>query len=412
MSRQVYVLGALLVVALVLSYLSWTHKPVAGRGDRTEVVSVSPEEVQRIRYSSEKNTVTLEAKKDALGTYYEVTVATPAKGEGQAKAKEAAKTQAKEEGAAQQEKAEAATPETKEPASPDGESGTPAQEGTPPMEVKHFVSTSAAGRVVKKLAPLLAYRVLEHPDDERLAKLGLAESKERLVLEKAGRTWTFDVGGRTYGAARRYLRDAESGRVYLVDGSPLRTLQNAERTLIERKLFDMRRSEIERVTVRRGEKTVTMVQQHRDDRAKAYWAREEAPQKKIETWRNWIDKLFGLQAREYREEEPANLEPVVTVVVEGDGPQETLTLYRTRPEPSTAEAPSRAEEGDGEGHGEKSASKASKAGAAEAAKTPPAEEAEVHYFARSSNTRALVKVDDRLAEEVAADLDGVFNPAS
>ncbi len=367
MSRQVWILSGLLAFALVLSYLSANRRTTASAGDRIEVISVTPEEVERVRYTTEKGTTELLTRKDALGTWYEVTIREPSKEAAAPKEKDEATGEVSEKEASEK---EASGKEGSEKASEEA-----TKEAAPPPKVKRFTATGAGERVLRKLAPLHAYRVLEDLDPERLATLGLAESKDRLEIVRKGRTFVFDVGARTYGAARRYLRQADTGRVYLIDGSPLRTLENAERTLVERKLLGLRRSEIERARIERGEQTVTMVQQNRDDRTKAYWSTEADPEKKVETWRNWIDKFFGLQARKYVDMDPEALEEVFRIAFEGDGRTETVRVFRERP-------------------------------------TASDENEEAHYYARSDNTRAVVKIDDRLAGEVVADLDGVFQPPS
>jgi len=198
-----------------------------------------------------------------------------------------------------------------------------------------FVGGRMLHSVVSALAPLKAYRVLPGKAAAHQKDLGLDPPAGRLTLSRGDRTWHFLVGDGSYGSVRRYLERQGGHDVYLVAGMPFRLLSSSPAELMARDVVGLAQPDIARVTVKAGDKSVSMVQADRQARFKSYWARADAPKKKVAVYGNWLQKVFRLRASHYltKAETPPTLDPVATVVFEAapgaDGPSKaTLTLLR------------------------------------------------------------------------------------
>ncbi len=298
MSRTAWTLSGLLAVALVLSYVTWQHPPVSAAATETEIVSVKPADVTRVVYTRThqemvpapagkkpttrkvKTTVTLTAATDAAGHYWKVETETEGK-------------------------------------------------------KQTFVGGRMLHNVITSLAPLKAYRVLEGKAAGHQKDLGLDPPEGRLTLSRGDCSWHFLVGGASYGSVRRYLVRQGGHDVYLVAGMPFRLLSSAPVELMARDVVGLAQPDIAKVTVKAGDKTVSMVQTDRAQRFKSFWARPDAPKKKVAVYGNWLQKVFRLRASHYltQAETPKVLDPVATVVFEAapgaDGPAKaTVTLLR------------------------------------------------------------------------------------
>ncbi|MFW5878870.1 MAG: DUF4340 domain-containing protein [Myxococcota bacterium] len=75
MKRQVYTLGGLLLVALVLSYFSWTGDTPTSSG-RITLVGAGEESFESLRWITPESTVEIAAREDRLGPWFEVSVTT------------------------------------------------------------------------------------------------------------------------------------------------------------------------------------------------------------------------------------------------------------------------------------------------------------------------------------------------
>ena len=109
-----------------------------------------------------------------------------------------------------------------------------------------------------------------------------------------------DIGGETYGSKDRYVR--YDGRIYLVDDGDLRPLQFATTRLVERGLYPYGTADIEGITVAFDGRQDRFVQQNRDDKAKAFWARDANPEDPDDTVETWVGKLTKMRLRAYVDE--------------------------------------------------------------------------------------------------------------
>ncbi|MBN1334695.1 MAG: DUF4340 domain-containing protein [Deltaproteobacteria bacterium] len=363
MRRSVYVYGGLLVGLLVLAGLRWGG--LLGSESDSEDGSVvllkaAPGEIEKVTYHDEKQDVVLESRADDLGDWVWVTLAErklPPK-----KPEEPSEAAASDPGGESTE----ATPEAK------AEAGDPTAEA-PPVEVKtlHFKGGEAAETLMGALAPFKALRRLDGLTPERLALLELDDPKAYLEVTRKGKVHRFDLGGEAYGTKDRYVRDRD-GAVYLVDDESVRPLRFARSRLPERRLWAFAEKDIVSVRIEANDgRFVTMVQQNRDDRDKAYWAGVAAPDLEVSEYSNWLDKALRLKGLSNVEpgEEPSDLEVVFR-----------MTLEKEKEKPVTVEI-----------------------------LRAPGEGGVEEWYGRSAFTRSLLKLARTQAAEAAEDVPDVIS---
>jgi hypothetical protein len=125
------------------------------------------------------------------------------------------------------------------------------------------------------------------------------------------------IGGETYGSKDRYVKRGEE--LYLVDDAVLKPLEFASSRLLERRLVTQADETAEQVVLEQGGQRRVWTQVNRDDRAKAFWAREGTTEAD-EAAGLWMGKLFRLRLASYEDEAqgPA-LSPLYRYEVQGAG---------------------------------------------------------------------------------------------
>ena len=174
------------------------------------------------------------------------------------------------------------------------------------MVTKGFRGSEQAEKLLESFAPLQALRALGQLDEAKSKELGLTDSKKTLTIIAKGAPRKFVIGGTAYGSADIYVRD-EGGNVYLLPQRFSSDFEYAESRLMERRLHRFERENISKVVVTVGSKSKTLVQQLRTDPLKYYWTAAETPEKRDDTYRNWMDKVLRLALTDYvaKGEEPA-----------------------------------------------------------------------------------------------------------
>lgn len=336
MTRGPWIYAILLVASLAWAWRAWTDESAGPEeGEAVDIVAGKPDDLTKVVYNSEKHEVTITMLEDDLGRYGWARVV-PAEGS-------------------------KPTPELNPDDPPDR---------TEPVE---FKVGGNAQKVLDGLAPFRAKRLLEGVEDHQLAELGLEPAEATLTLERGDKgVRTFDLSSKGFGGVNVYVRDQESGAIYIVDSKVLSPFQTAQRTLPDRSLHDVEAKAITAVEVSDGSRTLKFEQHNPDDRQAAFWAGEG------ETTANtsagaWLDKALNLKALEYVQpgEEPADAAPAFSyTVIAADGHTVSVEVLRAM---------------DAEGQ-------------------------EV-FYARSPHTRSLVKLHRSLAAEAAADLDSALSGA-
>lgn len=326
MTRAIGVYGALLVALLGLSWAEWTKEPEADVGDKVVVSQGQADEIESIKFSSEKDELVFERKSDAKGAYYWVTHTRWEKAAGPAEPPTP-------------EAAPEATPEATAEATPADAAATPA--ATPAEAPKAeeprvaktqiFKSGDAGQKLVESLSPMLALRKLDGVSPEKLATIGLDAPKEKLEITRKGRTRSFELGGEAYGSKDRYARDVESGEIYLIDDETIRPLKYATTRLPDRTLLSVERKDIATATIAAGTATLDVASKNTDDEAKATWVKASAPDEANDQLKTWMDKALQLKGTSYAkpDDTPQNLEPRFQLTLQNTkGERETLEVLQ------------------------------------------------------------------------------------
>lgn len=371
--KQATILGGALAVSLVATYVTWFDDGEDRAADTdVTVLSVQPGALERITFTSDEATITVEEVEDDLGAYLRITHVD------------------RDEVVIEPEPIpdDVSDPDAPEAVEEDGDDGAEGPEGAdgdeadapaepePETEARietttvTFLGNEDAQGLWDAFQPLTALRQLSVGDD--LSAFGLDDPASRIEVVAGGDTLTLQLGGEAYGTRDAYV--GYDGGVYLVDDKTLRPLVLAKTRLVERRLHPLDQGDIASVEVRRaGDPPRTLVQRHADDDTKAFWALGEAPEVRSATATAWMGKLLRLRVRAWPDEgaEAPTLEPVFAYQVTGDdGAAWPVEILRD-PE---ADKPT--------------------------------------FYARSAWTRQRVELTYSLVDEAVADLDALFSASA
>lgn len=296
--RQVAINGAVLALSLAGALYTWQHRDDEPADDtKVAMYQAAKGDVQKITWKADDLTVTLEHKKDASGEYTWVSTHEEVK------------------------KAVAA-------AAP---GDTDAPEAPAEVEIKEsaFLGNDAAAKLYDAFSPLLALRELAQDPAADPKTFGFDAPKATLTVDKGGQVIEMLLGAETYGSRDRYVKQGD--KVFLVDDQDLRPLQYGKTRLVERALQPFAEKDLDSIVVRDAAGTsVNFVQKNREDREKAYWARDSAPDTKDEIGATWLDKLIKVRAQGYpnADEIPAALTPMFSYTASGrkDGEPQSWTV--------------------------------------------------------------------------------------
>jgi hypothetical protein len=239
--------------------------------------------------------------------------------------------------------------------------------GAPPVAAPPttttLVSVGGADKLATALAPLKALRSLGRIGDDRAAEFGLAEPDGTVTFRVAGTEHKLILGGTTPGGGDRYVKDPASGEVYVLKGEPLRSLESAESSLMERELHEWKEGDVTALDIVAGGKSRALVRGGAD--TKKFWADAAKPDENDETLGNWMSKLDRLRPTEFVAAPPEGRETVVRLDYKGG---------------------SRA------------------LGFIEVVKTKAAEPGKFEYFLQTERTRLFAKVSASLGEQLEQDL--------
>jgi hypothetical protein len=288
---------ALLGLAVLAAVLVWTRDKqpkTLTQGDVT-VWSGRAADIERISFEGKTRKVSLEAKKDAGGTYFI--------------------------GTAEKE----AAPPKKDPHGHDvADAGADAGDAEPPAppapkerSTVSFVSVSGAQKLADQLAPLKALRGIGKIGDDRAAEFGLNEPEGTLTVKMGQAERKLIFGSTTPGGGDRYARDPASGEVYAIKGDVFRSLEGGESSLMERSLHEWPETDVGAASITAQGKTRNLVRG--GEERKRFWADPGTPEVNDETAGNWMSKLDRLRPSEYALTPPAGAEVVVRIDFAGAG---------------------------------------------------------------------------------------------
>lgn len=333
MKRSILLYAVVLVASLGGAYQVWTAPPEPDDPTAIKVLDGKADELESVHYVSDELDLVITMYEDELGRYGWVR----------------------------------AQPLVEAPEEPPADD----PHAMPPDDGKavEFKAGKNAKTTLDGLMPLVAKRVLEGITDDKLADLGLAESPATLEIKRQGREpKTFEIGSNVHGGANVYLRDPESGKVYVLDAKVLRPLQNGKQTLPERDLVGVDTNLIASLKVTAPDGSAEFQQHNPDDAEAVFWSSPGSTEPNASA-AGWIDKVVRMQASGYVQEAdmPDKLEDVFAYAVTTTN-RKTITVQVQR---------AYDENGD-----------------------------EV-WYAKSDNTRGLVTLQKTRAAEVVADLPSV-----
>ncbi len=304
--RSVTIFGVILVVAMGFSWQRYTHgeeKVLTG----TVLIDGKKDDLQKASYKGPDLDVEYERRTDGLGTYGWVTVT---------------------------ENKKKKIPDPSKPGSMMDSSET---------KVTKFKAGGGDDKLVDSLTPLMAVRSLDDVPADKIESFGLTAPDTSLTVTSGGKDRALQLGGETYGTKNRYVKEAASGHVYVVDDEVFKAFKFAATRLPERGLTDRKPEDIVSATLGQGADSVTWTHKNKDDKAAAEWDREgappppaapladgtpaPAPTAKDVTFANWMDTALKLKSTAYVQDgdEPTTLEPAFDLTLRADGkPDETI----------------------------------------------------------------------------------------
>ena len=265
---------AALVVAAVLALSMWSRDEKAIKAEESQKVEIwggSPAALERIRFESPTRTVTLEARKDAVGRFFVTEV----------------------------DKEEAKSPHGQ----PDG--GVAASE-PPKRTTTRFIGVKDANELADKVAPFMAIRQIGPLGAGRAEEFGFDKPEGTLKVKLGGAEQTLVIGTATPGGQERYAKLERTGVVYAVPGDVVQSMLGAESRLLERDLHGFQDAEVSKVRITRAGKSREVVPM---PQKKGAWADAATPATLDETIGNWLTKVSRLHVMEYVENPPSPLKP-------------------------------------------------------------------------------------------------------
>jgi len=273
-----------LCAALIGAYQTWTHEGDPDPSEATVILEVEREELESIVFEGPQGTLELELREDQLGPFVWA-VHTP------------------------------------KPS---------ADASDAPVEPSAFKVGPAGEAWLEGMAPFTAKRVLEGVDDSKLDELGFGDEQATLTLHRAdGSAASYDVASKVYGGRIRYVRDPESGTVYVVGAAVIEKLETGRTTLPDRSLVVFGPADIQMATVRAGEAEATYVQHNPDDREANYWAVEGSTEPNAVA-KGWFGKAFDLRINRYLapSETPEGLEEAFSMALKSGPEASEVVVYR------------------------------------------------------------------------------------
>jgi hypothetical protein len=324
MSRSFWIYSGVLVALLLAAWLRWTgafSSDEESQADAVIILRAEQEDLERIAFHNDKLDVAIELKEDDLGRYAWIDLT-----ERKSKPKPVEQRDAEPEA---EEAPEPTEPELDEPSEPEADEADEEQ-----LEIElvqsQFKGGAAVDKLLEALAPLVAVRALGEVAPEKLADLELEAPESWVEITRKGKVRRLEVGGESYGTRDFYVRDTETGKLYLVDADVFRPLKYAKSRLPDRRLTELEGEDIVGVVLQSESGRVEMTHVNRQDEDAAYWANVEDPEAPVELYANWLDKALRLKGLEYVSEQelPEDLRPAFEVsFVPEEGAAQTLRVF-------------------------------------------------------------------------------------
>jgi len=304
---ETWIYAVLLLISLGLAYNAWQGDGEGeGQGDVSDVVVFDPGSagVTKLHWKGAKNVASVEVQGKGESLRAWVSAGKRVKVQGPV-APEAAGDDDSADGSAAQ------------PAEP-----PPPVYGEP--EMRSFPGGKQVTELIEKFSPLRAMRRFDTVDAEGLEEMGLAEPEASLsVTSASGKSLELQVGSKAYGSSDTYVRNPESGSVYLLGSKVLGPLRSAESRLMERNILGFPAVDAQHAQVAapgRGSRKLSHQGTHDEDNA--YWADPDKPDELDTAIDGFMKKIFQLRATAYPKDadRPAegSIESVLRVAFSGE----------------------------------------------------------------------------------------------
>ena len=351
MSKQAIILAGLLGVGMVASYMTWTSEDPTTNTDGVVLLDASPEQIERISWTTEKMDVELSRRSDAVGDYIWVkTVERIEKELPVELSVDPVDPQALQDDA----QAEPTDVETRTEIE---------------TVLRDFKAGDSAQALIESFAPLMASRSLEVGSD-KYGDFGLDAPQATLMITRSGKEpRELSIGGEAYGTRDRYALDTEKGNVVLLDSELLRPLKFAISRLPDRELLTVETPKLSKVELRSPDREPVILDQlNAADPQKATWG-YPGESDGDDSAAAWMNKALSIKAKAYvqADEMPTSTTTELTLIYTAqDGSQHQVEVIQGQ---------------DPQG--------------------------ETQWYGRSTNTRELVTLHPAQASELVADLDAL-----
>ncbi len=166
-------------------------------------------------------------------------------------------------------------------------------------KVTEFAVSSKIDEYFKLAAPMRAVRNLGEVDDELAKEVELASSKTSFELTCGKKVHTFEVGIAASGSGDRYVRKQGGGPVYLVRRDLIDKVERAESQLMQRKLSEHEERDVANLEVEALGAKAKLLHHNRLDSKKAEWVNSAKPDQRNELYGNWLNRVGRLSISEY-----------------------------------------------------------------------------------------------------------------
>jgi hypothetical protein len=278
-SKQVAVQGGLALGALVLAYFTWQRSPELAP-DEVFVVDAGKNDLVSARFDDQEKATWIELGRssDESGPFISVHLG------------------------------------PQEPLAAGKTEGAKAEGKKAPERLVR--GSDAAEKMFGSFAPLRASRSLGILPVDKLKALGLADAKKRITLVLRSGQRVFAIAPAPAGGSEPYLREEQTGQVFLVARSLLSDFQAAASLLVERHLHTFRLEEADRISVSQGPKRHEFLVSRGEDGIRL--APASAPDKPDSSFKTWHDRVFGAWPVEIlgRDETPSEGAPQIELRID------------------------------------------------------------------------------------------------
>ena len=244
-------------------------------------------------------------------------------------------------------------------------------------KIKEFKGNSAFDELMQELQPLAGLRAFGRLGEEKLVEFGLAEATERFVVELGSGRREFILGGTSYGDRNRYLRDTDTGDVFMLKEQIIRSLSYPEGRFMEKNLHPFKEQDVERIAVAADDGERELHHIALAGGRYSGWADPGDREKDKHLYSNWVKKLFRLRAERYLPRDRAT--------TPSEPPDSARTLCELR-----------------------YYRRAKELGFLTLYRAAGSDEEAPEYFARSESTEGVVTLVGAVTEELLEDLAGVI----